>query len=221
MIFGLLLPCFGEGLTFVDRLKEVQLKPEERKLTVDFDFENKTDKPVVISKYDATCSCMKVQVKGGKLIYEPGEKGVIRGVFDMGNFSGTVDKAIMVWLKGDGNVEPSIALTVRVHIPVLVEVEPKTLRWDVGEKAVSRVIEITMNHTEPITVKSATCSNYNFQIELTTVEEGKKYQLKVTPKSTETQGIGVVNIATDCTVARQATQRAFTVIRRATAQPVK
>lgn len=214
ILFGLVLPCFAQELAFVETFKELTVKPEERRVTVDFEFENKSNQAVTISKYDSSCSCVSVQVKGGKLHYASGEKGMIRGVFDMGNLSGTVEKAIQVWLKGDGEVEPSIALTVRIEIPVLVEISPKTLRWDIGAVPDSKVIEITMNHDQPITVKSATCSNENFLTVLKVVEEGKKYQLVVTPQQTGTPGIGVINISTDCEVARQATQRAFTVIRK-------
>src|SRR5690606_38524647 len=127
------LVCAGglhaAGLEFAETLKEIHPKADAKTVSADFKFTNTGDKPVTISKYDAACSCMSVQISGGKLHYAPGESGVVRANFDMGNFAGTVDKTVALWLKGDREDQPSGQLTVRVHIPVLIELEPKTLNW--------------------------------------------------------------------------------------------
>ncbi|MEP4078276.1 DUF1573 domain-containing protein [Haloferula sp.] len=217
MCIGLVLPGFGGELTFEKKLETVEVPLDGRKVTADFKFENKSDEEVRIAKYNATCSCMTVQVKGGKLSYAPGESGVIRGVFDMGNFSGTVDKAVQIWVDDDSEGMPSITLTARIHIPVLVEVEPKTLRWDVGGNTDSQVLTISMKHDEPIKVTSATSVNPHFELELKTIEEGAKYELVVTPTDTETQRIGLISIETDCSIEKHAKQRAYTIVRSPTA----
>lgn len=217
LVSCLMIPCLAGELTFSEVTKDVRAAPDARTVTADFSFENKSGEDVTISRYEASCSCMSVQVQGGKLQYAPGEKGVIRALFDMGNFSGSVDKAVQVWLEGDSESKPSIRLVTNVTIPVLVEVEPKTLRWDLGAKAEPRTLEVRMNHSEPIHVKSVSCSNPNFKLELKTVEDGKHYELEVTPLNTSSQGLGVIHIETDCPVSRQASQRAFTVIRKPTA----
>ena len=217
ILIGLILPVFGAGLTFEKTLEEVEVPLDGRRVTADFKFENKGDKDVRIAKYNATCSCMTVQVKGGKLAYAPGERGVIRGVFDMANFSGTVDKAVQIWLDDDAEGTPSVTLTARIHIPILVELDPKTLRWDVGGKTESRTIKITMKHDKPIHVTSVESVNPHFEIELKTVEAGKSYELVVTPTDTDTQRIGLISIKTDCAVKRHTTQRAYTIVRNPTA----
>ncbi|MFC7338921.1 DUF1573 domain-containing protein [Haloferula chungangensis] len=214
IFFGLVLPGLAGELTFETKLEEVEVPLDGRRVTADFKFENKSDEDVAIAKYNATCSCMTVQVKGGKLSYAPGESGVIRGVFDMGNFSGTVDKAVQIWLDGDPEDAPSVTLTTRIHIPVLVDVEPKTLRWDVGGEMTSQTITVTMMHDEPIKVTSVSCQNPNFKIKQKTVEEGKKYELEVTPTDTSSQSIGLISIETDCPIKRHATQRAYTIVRK-------
>ena len=211
---GLLTVCGAAELSFDETLKEVHVPPDEKQVVTDFVFENKTDKPVTIARYDSTCSCMSVQVKGGKLIYQPGEKGVLRANFDMGNFSGTVDKAVQLWLKGDPASDPSVKLTVRVHIPVIVNVEPKTLRWEVGAEPEPIVVSIVTDYEKPIKVLSAECGSDAFDIEVKTVEDGKKYEMVVTPKTTETPSLGVIQITTDCPIPRHATQRAFALVRQ-------
>lgn len=217
ILAGLIPALFAGELTFEKTLEEVQVPLDGRRVTADFKFENKSDQDVRIAKYNATCSCMTVQVKGGKLAYAPGESGVIRGVFDMGNFSGTVDKALQIWLDDDAEGTPSVTLTARIHIPVLVDLNPQTLRWDVGGKTESKTIQITMKHDDPIKVTSVESVNPHFELELKTIEVGKKYELVVTPTDTDTQRIGLISIETDCALTRHAKQRAYTIVRNPTA----
>jgi hypothetical protein len=212
------------GLEFERLLEEVKAPADASTVTADFKFSNKGDKPVTISKSDPGCSCLKVQISGGKLKYAPGESGTVRATFDMGNFSGTVDKAIGLWLDNASGDRPTMQLTVRIHIPVLVALEPKTVTWDVGAKPESKTIAIRMAEGQTIRVLSVKCSSPIFDHELKTIEEGKKYDLIVTPKSSESPGMGVIRIETDCPISKHRTQQAFAVMRKpvaaqAAAQP--
>lgn len=204
------------GLSFETKLKDVHVGHDEREVTCDFEFSNDTEKAISIARYESTCSCMNVKVKGGKLRYEPGEKGVIRAIFDMGNFSGEVDKSVRIWLRGDMIDKPSITLTTRVHIPVLVEIEPKTVRWEVDPegKPTTQVISIKMNHDKPIHVLSAEAGNQKFTAELKTLEEGKTYELHVTPVEVSKPALGVIQIRTDANSSRYSSQRAFALVRK-------
>jgi hypothetical protein len=210
----LISPLQGAGLDFQANLKEIEAPADAKKVTADFEFTNRSDKTVKVAKYDAGCSCMAVSIKDGKLIYAPGESGLIRADFEMGNFSGTVDKAIALWLGEDPADKPSVQLTVRVHIPVLVSLEPKTVKWEVGGDASPQTIRITMNHNEPIHVKSVTCSSPALQHELKTIEDGKLYELVVKPENIDNPGLAILRIETDCRIERHRVQQAFTVIRK-------
>jgi len=212
--FGWLSVVDAAGLKFDEVLKTLEVDPTQTIVTADFNFSNDTDKPVRISKYDAACSCMSLKVKGGKLLYGPGETGVIRAIFDMGNFSGEVDKVLQVWLDDDPEPTPSVILTVRVNIPVLVQIEPKTLRWEIGAPAEPQTVKITMNYDQPIKVLSAEVNSEAFTSTLKTLEEGKSYELKIIPANTERAALGIVQIKTDCPIDRHATQRTFAMVRQ-------
>ena len=202
------------GLEFADPLQEFHAAPDATSVTADFAFVNRGTKRVKIRNYDAPCSCMSAQIKGGKLEYEPGEDGVIRAVFDLGNFSGTVDKQVVLWLEGDHAERPSVTLTVRVHIPELVVVEPKTLKWAVGEEPRPKSLSIRIESEQPVRILSVSGSNERFAHELKTVRDGAEYELEVTPQDTTLPGIGVLRIETDCAVARQRVRQAFVVVRK-------
>lgn len=202
------------GLTFEKPLLEIKLAADAKTAQADFNFENKTDQPVTITRFDKTCSCVSVQITGGKLTYQPGEKGAVRATFDLGNFSGVVDKMIVIWLAGDPEAKPSITLTVRVHIPVLVVMDAKTLKWLIGSKPEPQKIDIKMEHAKPIKIVNTTCSSEAFTLELKTLAEGKHYELWVTPKETGSPALAIIRLETDCEIQRHKLQQAFATVRR-------
>jgi hypothetical protein len=202
------------GLEFTETLKEVDAGADATLVTTEFSFTNKGDKPASITKSDSGCSCLKIEISGGKLKYAPGESGVVRTTFEMGNFSGTVDKMVALWIDDDPVDNPSTRLTVRVHIPVLVELEPKTLKWDLGTKADPQIIRIQMAEGKSIRVTGVTSSSESFACELKTVEKGGKYDLIVTPRNIDTPGMTVIRVETDCAISKHRVQQAFAVVRK-------
>lgn len=211
------LACMdAAGLTFPETLKEIHAPADAKTVAAEFSFSNKTDKPISVREYNSTCSCMAVKISGNKLRYAPGESGTIRAEFDMGNFSGDVDKAIAIWLDGDPAEKPSVSLTVRVHIPVLIVLEPKTLKWDLGNPATPQTIRIQMNHSKPIHISSVQSSSKSFAHEIKTIEKGKSYELVVTPLDMGTPGLAVIRVETDCDLDKHRIQQAFAVVRKPT-----
>lgn len=182
-------------------------------VTTDFPFTNASDKPVTITKSDPGCTCLKVEVSGGKLSYQPGESGVIRTTFDVGNSTGDVEKGVAVWLDDDPAAKPSVYLKVNFHIPVLVNLEPKTLSWEIGGKAESKTIHIKIADGSTINILDVK-SKASFKTELKIVEKGSAYELVVTPKSVDGPDLSVIRIETDSRVAKQKTQQAFAVVRK-------
>ena len=215
MLWVVLLGCaHASGLTFEHTLVEVQAAADTRSVVADFNFENRSAKPVTIAKYDKTCTCMAVQVSDGKLVYGPGEKGVIRATFDLENLLGTLEKPVKLWIDQDPDDKPSLVLTTRIHIPVLVVIDTKTLKWDLGSKPETRLIDIRMAYAKPIRIVSTQCSSENFKMDLETLEEGKHYVLHVTPATTDAPSLGVIQIKTDCDIARHQSQLAFVAVQR-------
>jgi Protein of unknown function (DUF1573) len=204
------------GLNFKETRQEFHAPADATVVTRDFEFTNTSEKAVTIRKYDAACSCMAVKIKEGKLRYEPGESGVVRAEFDMGNFSGEVDKSVTLWVDSDPDDKPSIVLTVHVIIPVLVSVEPKTLKWEVDAKPDPQIIRINTTHSQPIRVTSVTCSSEAYSHELKTVTEGKVYELLVTPLDMKTPGLAIFRITTDSKINKFKVAQAYAQVRKPT-----
>lgn len=178
----------------------------------DFKFTNAGSKPVKISQAEGTCSCVAVQVAAGKFTYAPGETGIIRAIFEIGNFQGTVEKPVHIWLEGDLEEKPSSTVTLRIHIPVIIALEPKTLKWEDGAPKQTKSIDVKMDYEKPIRITSVTTSNDSFSAKVVTVEEGKHYKVEVTPSATATAGLSIVRIETDTDVDKQRVQQGFATI---------
>ena len=217
----LLFACLpaAAALKFETPAIKVDADLNDKTVTRDFKFTNSGDKAVKITQADAGCSCLGVEVAEGKFSYAPGESGVLRATFEIGSFQGTVDKRINVWLEGDPEDKPSVSVVMSVHIPVMIKVEPKSLKWTVGDPAEPKLIDVTMDYKKPIHVTSVGTSNETFSAELITIEDGKHYQIKVTPgKGTAAAGLNIVRIETDADIERHRVQQAFAVISAAPAK---
>ncbi|MEI7911624.1 MAG: DUF1573 domain-containing protein [Verrucomicrobiota bacterium] len=203
------------ALTFEKELLEIHAPADASSVVADFNFKNNTDKPVTIAKVDKACSCIGVQVSDGKLVYAPGEGGKIRATFDMGNFSGVIDKTVVLYLNNDPNEKPSVTLTVQVHIPVLIAIseKEKTLKWTTGAKPEPQKIDLKVEYAKPIKIISTSCTSENYKVELKTLEAGKHYEILVTPVDTKEQGLAIIRINTDCEIKRYQVLQAFCVIR--------
>lgn len=206
------------GLEFKELTVNQKAAVDATVVTTDFPFTNKTNKPVTIAKSDPGCDCLKVEVSGGKLTYQPGESGVVRTTFDVGNSTGDVEKGVAIWLDNDPKSKPSVFLKVNFHIPVLVSMEPKTLSWDVGGKPEPKTIHIKVAEGNTINILGVAAKD-SFKTELKTIDKGREYELLVTPKSMDGPDLGVIRIETDSQVEKQKTQQAFAVVRKPSANP--
>lgn len=207
-----LMSTLHGGMVFEKRLIEVHAAPDADLVTAEFSFRVDGDRPVTITEYEAACSCLSAEISdGGRLVWKPGERGMVRGLFKMGTFKGTVDKHIVLRLKDQPHPE---TLTVRVHIPVLFELEPQTLFWDLSGKAEAQSFKIKVNHDKPIHIKDLSCTNEQFGYELKTVKDGWEYEIEVTPKSVATRAFGMLRIRTDCEFERHQSAQAFVVVRQ-------
>ncbi len=197
--------------TFEKKLKEVTAKPDAEVVYVEFEFENKSDEVITIVNFDAPCTCMgarlKREDKKESLVFEPGAKGKLIGVLEFENFKGTIDKVIKVRTDKDKGDEPSIILTCRVTIPVLIGVDKERLDWTVGSKLEPKEFRIKVAEESETPIKIVKHMHGFgikdvFDYKLETIKEGREYKVTVTPLKTTEASIGVVKFYTDSKIPR-------------------
>jgi len=213
------LPLLAGTLKFEETTKEITITNDQKSVSVDFPFKNESASDVVIEKHAADCPCAAVGVKDSKLAYKPGESGTLRIVFDLGKVPETADKFVSIFLKGDRADRPSIKLTTHIVVPVLVDIEPKSVIWEIGEKPAPKTVTVTMKDSEPIKILSTTSSDPRFKPELKTIEEGKKYEVVITPTTTEGGGMGMLRIETDSKSDKRPSHPVYMIVRQPQPKP--
>lgn len=206
-------------LKFEKELYEANIGLKDTEITREFKFTNTSDKAIKIRLVEPDCSCITVEFLNGKATYAAGESGVMRATFKIENAQGTVDKSILVWLEGDPDEKPSTQVTFRIHIPTAISLEPKTLNWDVNSAPDPKSIRVNINYEKPVHVTAVSSSSENFTTEIVTIEKGKSYDVRVTPKSTATPGLCVIRIETDIEIDRFRLQQAFGRVVSPTTEP--
>ncbi len=197
------------GLEFEIKDQEIDAPIGAVKVTADFPFTNKTKEEITISKAAPDCSCMGVGIKGGKFTYAPGESGLIRAEFDMGNFTGSVDKQVAVWLKGDPVEKPSIHLKVKVNIPELIELSSKSVKWTVGKEPEPQTIRVEMKDTQPVHITGFTSTSKDYAVEIIEIEKGKTYDIKITPTDWKNPGFTMISLKTDSKITKYKSKQIY------------
>lgn len=194
----------GTELSFESKKRTLVTDPEAQIVTVEYPFENKSNESITIEDFDAPCTCMEARLRRAdgstSFTFKPGEKGVVIGKLDFENFSGSIDKNILIRTDKDPKDDPSIILTASVTIPSLIEPDKPAVEWAMGSQAKAEVITIKVNHTTPIHIINHSMgfgADDFFTYEIATITEGKEYKVTVMPKNTETPTLGVLRFYTD------------------------
>ena len=202
-------------MVFDTKLVELKIGVDEQTVTAEFPFKIK-GKDTEIKNYDAPCSCLKAKIfplnndRSAKLKWKVGDTGKVIGKFSLGNFKGTIDKAIVLnFLNG----EESSKLTVRVKIPELFKIEPPTQQWHLGGGIESKTYKITVNHTEPIHILEHSGTSEDFPYELKKIKDGWEYEVVVTPTQDKTPAMGMIRFHTDSKSKRFQRNQIFAVMR--------
>ena len=217
LCFTLWLACVAllsaDVLKFANDTQEIKAELTAKLVKSEFHFKNVSSETVTIRQADAGCSCLVAEISGGKLTYAPGESGTIRTTFEVGSFQGVVDKPIHIWFANDPDDKPSQTIHLKVHVPVIISIEPKSVKWEVGGKTTAQKISVKMDYEKPVHVIDVSTSSPDFTVKLITAEEGKEYAVEVTPKQTSSPGLAIIRIETDVDVPKQKVQQAFGVVR--------
>jgi len=81
--------------------------------------------------------------------------------------------------------------------------------WEIGSKPETKIVEFRVVRADPVRVLSAESKRKEVTCELVTVEEGRAYDLLLTPDSTDGSLLGIVRIETDCEIESYARPLAY------------
>ncbi len=202
---------------FENKLVKTTAAPDAKVVKVEFPFTVKGE-ATKITGYDAPCTCLAARVEptnkdgSAKLVWQPGESGKIVAKFDMGNFKGTVDKGIVLNTDQKGEAHE---LILRVTIPVLLEIDPPTQKWELDGKGGERVFNLTVQGDEKVEIiENSGTNNEIFPYTFETLEPGRKYRVTVKPSSVAEPGFGMIRVKTDSDNPKYQNAQMFLVIKK-------
>jgi hypothetical protein len=182
------------GLEFEKPVQSTVVKVSDAEIGTKFTFKVTGDKPVKITDIRTFCSCVRAQTLDGKMVFQPGETGVIDTAFEVGGFEGELKKEVVV--STDDPATPTTRLVLEVSIASLFEITPAQLVWMVGEPAEAKTVRVKVLGDDPVTVTRAVSSRDAMSTAVSEITPGKEYEVKVTPASTDAKLLGLVRIET-------------------------
>ena len=189
------VPWAGAGLEFEKPVQSAEVKISDAEIGTKFAFKVTGDKPVRITDIRTFCSCVRAQTLDGKMVFQPGESGVIDTAFEVGSFEGELKKEVVVTT--DDAAHPETRLVLEVKIPGMFELTPAQLVWQVGEAPAPKTVRIRVLGDDPVRVTGAVSSRETMTTGIREVAAGKEYEITVTPAATDTKVLGLVRVETD------------------------
>jgi hypothetical protein len=152
---------------------------DDKEVKGEFTFTNTGSDPVTIDSVETGCGCTSATL--AKTTYQPGEKGSVQVVFNIGERTGFQDKPIRVNIHG---AKGPVVLTMAAYIPELMKIEPRYIFWRAGDAPQPRLVKLTVPPGQKISGVHVFSPNSRFKARVQTVREGAAYLVMVTPADT-------------------------------------
>lgn len=173
--------------------REVSLTPkvDEKQVVAEFPFTNAGTEEVTITSIKTSCdSCTAAQL--ATYTFKPGEGGVVKVTFNIGQRTGLQAKTILVQTtdKKEGNV----LLTMKVKLPDLLDVSSRFVWWQQGSEKKAQKINVKVQPGVAMKLTSVKSNSPKITAELQTSEDGKEYAIVLTPTDTSQPLSGFVTV---------------------------
>ncbi len=198
----------GGAIRFSPAAQAIHVEAGVPEVTVTFQAHNTGDKPVVINKLESGCACLSVSIDSRRI--EPGDSAKITGIFSTEKISGEAEKTITVGTDQEGAKE--IFLEIKLKVDPLYVIAEKMTTWEIGSKPVTKTVTFKVVRDKPIRILKVTSSREQVACEVKMIEEGRHYEIALTPSSTSSNLLGMVRIETDCELTHHARPLAFFAI---------
>jgi hypothetical protein len=191
--------------------RKIELAPTIFDTTAEakFGFVNSGDQPVTIESAKPSCGCTITKLE--KNSYAPGERGEIVAHFNIGDRRGMQNVTIQVTIQGQ---QVPVVLSLMLKLPTPATITPTMLVWGKEESNTPKTITVEAVEGLPLRIEKVLPSNAEFEAKVETDQEGARYRVVVTPKSTARSSVTVLNI--DALLAdKKKTLQAYAQVRAA------
>lgn len=206
-------PSSTGGLHFDSLQIETAAEPGTRSVWVEFPFQNQALSPVKILALNSSCTCL--QASADKELYQPGDWGVIQAEFALEGRTGVLEKQLTV--KTDQPETSSALLSVKVTVPLIIELDPDGLTWAIGSPPIEKTVQFRVVREKPIHITKVESKHEHFAVDWKEIERGRHYEVLVRPQNTDGVRIAAIRIETDCEIDSQKKKLVFVHVDQADA----
>lgn len=143
-IFFFLPLLLKASLVFNETIIEDEASKRQAQYEFCFKFKNTGKSPVRILSLKSSCSCTVANLE--KDIYQPGDFGEIKGIFNIGNRQGLQEQEIAI--QTDNISQSQIKLGVKIKILEDYKINTRLLYWERSENAVIKKIILNINNND-------------------------------------------------------------------------
>lgn len=182
------------AITWDSKTSDPEVKIGDEKVEFEFKFSNQTKLPMVIEQPVASCGCTVLKLE--KLIYAPGEKGVIAGIYHVSGRHGKNQVTIKVngYQVIDGTQQPfSDELQLNVAIPELLTIRPAIILWRKDSDITTKSSHLYVNGDISLGLRLIQPES-TFKCELIEVIPGHEYIVNASPVSTNDAGQSIITL---------------------------
>ena len=180
----------GLALEWKSETISVTTAPFQPTQDVVFEFKNTRSKPVAVLDVQTNCDCLAADAD--RLVYAPGATGTIKARFTVGDRAGRYERIIS--LVTDESPTP-VRLMVRIDVPEIATVTPRSVVWLTNETAGDKTVELTAAAGLEITFTEALPTNAAFTARVETVEAGRHYRLHLRPRDTAQPASAAIRVS--------------------------
>ncbi|MEM6915085.1 MAG: DUF1573 domain-containing protein [Verrucomicrobiota bacterium] len=192
------------GLEFQPAFQIYRAEAGQKRVEVKFAVWNSGKEEVAIDRIVSGCECLSVEISKDPV--PPESKAVITGVFDTEKLKGQSERKITVYL--EGRARP-VFLTTRIETEPVYTITEEMTSWEIGAPPETKRVEFRVVREEPVRILSAESKREEVSCEVVTIEEGRAYDLLLTPGSTDESLLGIVRMETDCEIESYARPLAY------------
>jgi len=173
----LVLPCLA--LEWKAQVLDFTTAPFQITQEALFHFTNNSAKSITIVTVESNCDCLVAAAD--RRVYAPGAAGIIRSSFTIGDRFGLYERQLKVVT--DESPEP-VPLLVRIEVPALVILTPRSVAWKINESVVEKTIDLKAIPGLKVDFTRVEPTGGDFSARLEAVEPGRHYRLYLKPSGT-------------------------------------
>lgn len=179
VLLAVLLPLTTRALDWEHRTATAVTAPFQKSLVLTFPFKNTSGSVSTLKDIATNCDCVTATLDRSS--YAPGQTGKLTAVFAVGERYGRYERTITVTTSD--TAEPA-KLTVLIDSPEIVVPTPRTVDWVIGSAGKPQTVDLVVEPGVRMVFAEHFAINDSFLVTLEEVEAGRRYRLRISPRST-------------------------------------